>query len=170
MSCSSTNFIPPCTNIAPVAASTGVPQGNAFGMLILPKGEKLTLLPTASNTPSRPVLVPPILPSYAQMLAGMHGRSLPLIIEAAKESLVLDEAILSAIRVLKAEWPEHKDEEEAPADKPRKKKKKKSSLQLALKALLTLVDGQLSSSKAKALSSKKTTRGASSKASRLFMQ
>ena len=137
MSTSNTGFPNPSfpiysENNAPAEIAGSQPQGassqgTGLGMLVLPKGEVVTILPSA---PSSPQIVTPASGELAsQAFASINARViLPMHILQPRNSLSFDGAIINEIKALRAEWREKKKpfDEEEDAESKKKKNKFKS--------------------------------------------
>lgn len=99
-------------------------QGTGLGVLVLPKGEVMTILPSAPSL--QPIVMPASSELANQAFAPTNVRIIPpVIVQQPKDSLSFDGAIVNEIKTLKAEWREQSRQFQENEDAESRKKKKK---------------------------------------------
>ncbi|HXF29004.1 MAG TPA: hypothetical protein VN457_04075 [Chlamydiales bacterium] len=116
-----------------VTASAASKQAAGSGMLVLPQGQTIMLIP--DRAPSEPILIPPLEALHHDSTSTMNVRVLPYIAGLPQDGLVIDQAILQAILVLKSEW--HQRATSFAEARESKKKKKKNALDAITKAVFS---------------------------------
>lgn len=131
MSTSSTGFPDkPVTSCVEQKLALSQQQGAGFGILVLPKGESVTLIPSAPATAQ--VVTPASEEQVAQVFAPQSVRVIPAVANEArafqqsKNGISLDDAVIQEIKTLQAEWRNRPIADDG-ADANKKKKKRFSS-------------------------------------------
>ncbi len=121
-------------NSTPIEVASAQPQGSTtqgtgLGMLVLPKGETVTILPSAPSTPQ--VVTPASEEQVAQVFSPNSVRVIPPAganqarqNSQTQEGLSFDGAVISEIKALRSEWRQNPQKQEE--DDSGKKKKFKN--------------------------------------------
>jgi hypothetical protein len=97
-------------------------QGHGLGVLVLPDGETLTLLPQANDLSE--IVTPAVEESMNQSFSLPSSRLVRFIVPREEKVLTFDKAIVSDIKTMRSEWYERRSRNEEEDDQAQQRKKK----------------------------------------------
>lgn len=116
-----------------MAATPAMASQHGLGLLLLPRGERVVIMPTGSS--KEPAFVPHIQPIELARVAHLNVRAIPQVIQERVERARSDKTVINEIKVLYAELSDQTPQKEQQDEN----KKKKSRESKASKRLLLLI-------------------------------